>query len=220
MNYFPLVNYSYIVKKDDTLENLASRFNLRVETLKKVNPIIKDKILAGQIINIPLKDEMVNKINQISYSLSIAKHEYILKIQSLLLNLNFYRYLLTKDKEKQKFNHLYYKKYMNIKDDLCNLLPIFLIVEFNIKYKLQKLLELWLYDKSDINEQRCISELTRCFIYYGEDFVNKLNALLIEITKLFKFQISQDGEVYELNINDQIIKKLNKLASLIGALID
>jgi len=81
-------------------------------------------------------------------------------------------------------------------------------------------LELWLYDKSDINEQRCISELTRCFIYYGEDFVNKLNALLIEITKLFKFQISQDGEVYELNINDQIIKKLNKLASLIGALID
>ncbi len=220
MNYFPLVNYSYIVKKDDTLENLASRFNLRVETLKKVNPIIKDKILAGQIINIPLKDEMVNKINQISYSLSIDKHEYILKIQSLLLNLNFYRYLLTKDKEKQKFNHLYYKKYMNIKDDLCNLLPIFLIVEFNIKYKLQKLLELWLYDKSDINEQRCISELTRCFIYYGEDFVNKLNALLIEITKLFKFQISQDGEVYELNINDQIIKKLNKLASLIGALID
>lgn len=220
MNYFPLVNYSYIVKKDDTLENLASRFNLRVETLKKVNPIIKDKILAGQIINIPLKDEMVNKINQISYSLSIPKHEYILKIQSLLLNLNFYRYLLTKDKEKQKFNHLYYKKYMNIKDDLCNLLPIFLIVEFNIKYKLQKLLELWLYDKSDINEQRCISELTRCFIYYGEDFVNKLNALLIEITKLFKFQISQDGEVYELIINDQIIKKLNKLASLIGALID
>lgn len=220
MNYFPLVNYSYIVKKDDTLENLASRFNLRVETLKKVNPIIKDKILAGQIINIPLKDEMVNKINQISYSLSIAKHEYILRIQSLLLNLNFYRYLLTKDKEKQKFNHLYYKKYVNIKDDLCNLLPIFLIVEFNIKYKLQKLLELWLYDKSDINEQRCISELTRCFIYYGEDFVNKLNALLIEITKLFKFQISQDGEVYELNINDQIIKKLNKLASLIGALID
>ncbi|HHU28435.1 TPA: LysM peptidoglycan-binding domain-containing protein [bacterium] len=220
MNYFPLVNYSYIVKKDDTLENLASRFNLRVETLKKVNPIIKDKILAGQIINIPLKDEMVNKINQISYSLSIDKHEYILKIQSLLLNLNFYRYLLTKDKEKQKFNHLYYKKYMNIKDDLCNLLPIFLIVEFNIKYKLQKLLELWLYDKSDINEQRCISELTRCFIYYGEDFVNKLNALLIEITKLFKFQISQDGEVYELIINDQIIKKLNKLASLIGALID
>lgn len=220
MNYFPLVNYSYIVKKDDTLENLASRFNLRVETLKKVNPIIKDKILAGQIINIPLKDEMVNKINQISYSLSIAKHEYILKIQSLLLNLNFYRYLLTKDKEKQKFNHLYYKKYMNIKDDLCNLLPIFLIVEFNIKYKLQKLLELWLYDKSDINEQRCIIELTRCFIYYGEDFVNKLNALLIEITKLFKFQISQDGEVYELIINDQIIKKLNKLASLIGALID
>lgn len=220
MNYFPLVNYSYIVKKDDTLENLASRFNIRVETLKKVNPIIKDKILAGQIINIPLKDEMVNKINQISYSLSIAKHEYILRIQSLLLNLNFYRYLLTKDKEKQKFNHLYYKKYMNIKDDLCNLLPIFLIVEFNIKYKLQKLLELWLYDKSDINEQRCISELTRCFIYYGEDFVNKLNALLIEITKLFKFQISQDGEVYELIINDQIIKKLNKLASLIGALID
>lgn len=220
MNYFPLVNYSYIVKKDDTLENLASRFNLRVETLKKVNPIIKDKILAGQIINIPLKDEMVNKINQISYSLSIDKHEYILKIQSLLLNLNFYRYLFTKDKDKQKFNHLYYKKYMNIKDDLCNLLPIFLIVEFNIKYKLQKLLELWLYDKSDINEQRCISELTRCFIYYGKDFVNKLNALLIEITKLFKFQISQDGEVYELNINDQIIKKLNKLASLIGALID
>ena len=108
MNYFPLVNYSYIVKKDDTLENLASRFNLRVETLKKVNPIIKDKILAGQIINIPLKDEMVNKINQISYSLSIDKHEYILKIQSLLLNLNFYRYLLTKDKE-NKFNHLYYK---------------------------------------------------------------------------------------------------------------
>ena len=52
---------------------------------------------------------MVNKINQISYSLSIDKHEYILKIQSLLLNLNFYRYLLTKDKEKQKFNHLYYK---------------------------------------------------------------------------------------------------------------
>ena len=65
---------------------------------------------------------------------------------------------------------------MNIKDDSCNLTNL-LIVEFNIKYKLQKLLELWLYDKSDINEQRCISELTRCFIYYGKDFVNKLNAL-------------------------------------------
>ena len=74
MNYFPLINYQYLVKKDDTLEGLASRFNLRVETLKKVNPIIKDVVLEGQIINIPLKKAIVNKINQISYSISFTRH--------------------------------------------------------------------------------------------------------------------------------------------------
>lgn len=44
---------SYVIRTDDTLEDLAKKFNTTIEAIKRVNNLITDDVSVGQIILIP-----------------------------------------------------------------------------------------------------------------------------------------------------------------------
>lgn len=227
MNYFPLINYQYLVKKDDTLEGLASRFNLRVETLKKVNPIIKDVVLEGQIINIPLKKAIVNKINQISYSISFTRHEYEMKVYSLFLSNHLYRTLLIKDFSNEVFNQTYYFHYISLKDELSSLLPAFLFTEFNFKYYIGRLLELWIElirgHIFKVEDNHIIDKLCFCFSFMGEDYVIRMNKLFSEyqILVLNHAKSIIFNEIKsELNFNNMVVELMKSIACLFSEICE
>ena len=54
IKYTPVNNSNnYIVKKGDTLWDIAYLYNTNIETLKKLNNLSSDKIIVGQVLKIP-----------------------------------------------------------------------------------------------------------------------------------------------------------------------
>ena len=94
--YTPINNNYYIVKKGDSLYNIAKKYNTSVNDLKTLNNLSTNNLSIGQVLKLPKNTSTTDSIKNISYTVqkgdslySIAK-KYNTTVDSLkkLNNLN------------------------------------------------------------------------------------------------------------------------------------
>jgi LysM repeat protein len=233
MNYFPLVNFSYYVLKGDTLFDLSKRYNSSIEEILKANPGLKiDNLIVGQLINIPLHQEFVNKINQIHYSISTTKYEFARSIHSLINKHHLYTHLLILDVKSHDFkiNHLdnYLSFGKQLQTLIVNSIKVDVNLEVSIEAYLASIVELFkIYPKYDVNKydslyKTCLSKIDEVALsmaslnknYRVEEIKMILNTYQQLIVKELNAIMSQDYESYDL-LYDKVDYHCNLLANMI-----
>jgi hypothetical protein len=225
------MNFSYYVLKGETLSDLSKRYNTSEEEILKANPgLKKDNLIVGQLINIPLHQEFVHKINQIYYTNTTSKYE-LKKMLNLLFNKHYlYTHLLIVDARTNVINNNHIEIFLSFAKQLQIIINETLKINIDIKTPLTTYLLtlselIRVYPKNDNQFNKCLimaNDLALCLTslnlaYNLDDIKLTLRSYQELIIKQIDAIIDQDYETYDL-LYDKVEDKCNKLVELIISL--